>query len=251
MAADGDAGLVNVAVGLRVARLDHLVDVDARGRGVLRELVREPDVDVAVGGFGKLRHLGRFGAAEIPHAVAASEVRALVEVEHGLVEGNGTLGASGRESADELRVLAKIGEDTAGEHALGGEDKVEVGALGQARALFEHGLPARTGCADGQGGFVRNERARGQVCCERARRVIHPPKVGAGLVVNEEGNHENHGVGARNRVGVVGRRAQFFGRHELGEQLTEVRFTRKRFDTLVNELNGGRVDINSDDVVAF
>ena len=71
VAADGDAGLVDVAVRLRVRCLDHLVDVDARGRGVAGELVREADVHVAVGGLGELGQLGGLGGAEVPDAVRA------------------------------------------------------------------------------------------------------------------------------------------------------------------------------------
>jgi len=59
--AHGDAGTVDVAVGLGVARVDDLVHVDAVLRGEARELVGQPDVDVAVGRLGELGHLGRLG----------------------------------------------------------------------------------------------------------------------------------------------------------------------------------------------
>ncbi len=134
-------------VGLRVRRLDHLVDVDpGRGR-VAGELVREADVHVAVGGLGQLGELGRLGAARDPRRRSArGRSGALVEVEH---LPRRTRRPSRRprsdESADELRVLAEVGEHPAGEHALRREDEVEVDALGEARRSPR--AAASTACA--------------------------------------------------------------------------------------------------------
>ena len=54
--------------------------------GEAGELVGQADVDVAVGGLGELGQLGGLGGAQVPHAVAALEVGALVEVQDRLVE---------------------------------------------------------------------------------------------------------------------------------------------------------------------
>lgn len=118
MAADGDAGLVDVAVGLAVAGFDDLLDVDVVPVGEPGELVGQPDVDVPVGGFGQLRQLGGLRRAEVPDAVGAGQVRALFEVEHGLVEGDARRGGRLVDAADELGVAAQVGEDPAGQHPL-------------------------------------------------------------------------------------------------------------------------------------
>ena len=146
MTADRDAGLVDVAVRLRVRRFDHLVDVDAGLLGEHGELVGQSDVDVSVGGLGELGHLGGLGRTEVPDAVASFEVGTLVEVEHLLVEGASLPSAPVvAQAADELGILAQVLEDPAGQHAFGGEDQVEVGRPRPARCPLP--ASASTGCA--------------------------------------------------------------------------------------------------------
>ncbi len=182
---------MDVAVGLRVRGLDHLVHVDAGALGEDRELVGEPDVDVAVRRLGELGHLGGLGRAEVPDAVAAREVRALVELEDGLVEVAGALGAGRGEPADQLGVLAQVGEDPPGEHPLGREDDVEVGALDQPAAGLERRLPAGPGGADRQRRLVDDERAGGQVGRDVLGGRVHPAEVGLPVAVDEE-RHDDH-----------------------------------------------------------
>ena len=74
MPADGDAGLVDVAEWLAVAGFDDLGDVDVVVVGVAGQFVGEPDVDVAVGGFGEFGEFGGFAAAEIPDPVRFGQV---------------------------------------------------------------------------------------------------------------------------------------------------------------------------------
>src|SRR5690606_5584127 len=102
VAADRDARLVDVAVGLRVAGLDDLLDVDAVAVGEPRELVGQADVDVPVGGLGQLGQLGRLGRAQVPDAVRAGQVVAGVEVEDRLVEGDTAGGGRLVDAADQL-----------------------------------------------------------------------------------------------------------------------------------------------------
>src|SRR5690606_23705036 len=115
---DGDAGLVDVAVRLRVGRFNDLVDVNAVLAGEPSELMGESDVDVAVCRFGKLGEFGRLGGTEVPDSVGPGQVGALIEIEYGLVELDGALGTMSGEPSDQLRVLAKIGEHATGEYAL-------------------------------------------------------------------------------------------------------------------------------------
>src|SRR5699024_12028868 len=95
----GDAGPVDVGVGLGVGGGDHLVHVDAVGGGEGAELVRQGDVHVPVGGLGQLGHLRGLGAAQVPHPVRAVQVRPVVEGEHRLIELLGAVRARSRESA--------------------------------------------------------------------------------------------------------------------------------------------------------
>ena len=132
VAADRDAGPVDVGVGLGIAGLNDTRDVDANSVRVACELVGQADIDVPVGGFGELSHLGGLGAAHGPHAVGARQVVALIEGEDGLVEGDAARLAGFAQAPDELRVARQVGEHAPGEDALGREHDVEVAALDQA-----------------------------------------------------------------------------------------------------------------------
>src|SRR5690606_18429642 len=98
---DGDAGTMDVAVGLRIARLDDLVNIDTVGRGEQAELVRETDVHISVGCLGELGHLRRFGGTEIPYPVRPGQVRTLIELQHRFVELASKTVAFVRKSTDE------------------------------------------------------------------------------------------------------------------------------------------------------
>ena len=63
VAADAEAGLVDVAVRLGVRGRDDLEDVHADAVRVARELVGERDVHVPVRGVGELAELGGLGAS--------------------------------------------------------------------------------------------------------------------------------------------------------------------------------------------
>jgi hypothetical protein len=128
---------------------------------------------------------------------------------------------------------------------------VEVAALDETRGLLEHRLPAVAGGADGKRRLVRHQRAGGEVRAERARRGVHPSEVGARLGIDEQRHHEHDRVGAGDGVGVVGRRAQATGGHELGQLLLQVRLARERLDARVDQLDGPGVDVDADDVVAL
>ena len=98
--ADPDARLVDVAVRLRVRRVDDLGHVDPVPRGVARQLVGVGDVHVAVRRLGQLGHLGRLGAGHGPHLGAL--------VEDGAVEVHRTPRALVARAADDLRVAAQV-----------------------------------------------------------------------------------------------------------------------------------------------
>src|SRR5690606_18911643 len=141
VAAYGDAGQVDVTVRLTVAGLDHLEHVDAVPVTESGELVRQSDVDVAIGGLGELGELGGLGRAEVPHAVGSGQDVALVAVQYRAVELDRAVGAAPVEAADQLRVLAQGGGDPPGEDALGAVHVVEVAPGGQRGTLLEHRCP--------------------------------------------------------------------------------------------------------------
>ena len=55
------AGLVDMTVRLAVGCLDDLLDIDAYPPRIRRQLVCERDVDIPIGGIGKLAQLRRLG----------------------------------------------------------------------------------------------------------------------------------------------------------------------------------------------
>ena len=77
--ADGDAGTMDVAKRLGVARLYNRIDVYPRLVGVFRELVRKADVDVTVGCLGELGEFGGLGRAEVPDAIGTGQVVPLMD----------------------------------------------------------------------------------------------------------------------------------------------------------------------------
>ena len=133
VSADRDAGSVDVAERLAVARVDHLEDVDVVLIGVAGELVGEADVDVAVGRLGQLGQLGRLAAAEVPHAVRSGQVVALVELQRRFVERDRQLGAGLVDAADQLRIAAQVGEDPARVDAFRAERDEQIVAEPTAR----------------------------------------------------------------------------------------------------------------------
>ena len=211
VAADRDAGPVNVGVGLGVAGLDDARDVDADRVRVARKLVGQADVDIPVGGLGKLGHLGGLGPTHGPHAVGTRQVVALIEREDGLVEGNAARLAGFAEAPHELGVARQVGENTAGEDALGREHHVEVATLNQRGDLLDEGLVATARSAHWQGGLVGDEGAGREVRGHGAGGGVHDAEVGAALVIDNKGHDHDDRVGVGDRLGVLGRGAQGAG----------------------------------------
>ncbi len=249
--ADGDAGTVDVAEGLAVGRLDDLEDVDAVLLREAGELVGQPDVHVAVGRLGELGHLRGLAAAEVPDAVAARQVGAVVEVEHGLVEGDPALAALGVDAADELGVAAQVGEDPAGVDALGAEDQREVDAGAQARDLLDHRREAGARGADRQRGLVGDEGAGLEAAGDLAGGGVHPAEVRDALDVDEERHDDDDGLALGDGRGGVGGGPQAARRRDVGEQLGELRLARERLLAGVDEVDGRRVHVGADDLVAL
>ena len=249
VAADRDAGPVDVGVGLGVAGLNDARDVDAGRIRVTRELVRQADVDVPVGGLGELGHLGGLGPAHGPHAVGARQVVALVEGEDGLVKANAARLAGLAQSTHELRVARQVGENPSGKDALGRKDDVEVAALEQAGDLLDEGLVASARRAHGQGRLVGDEGAACQVLSHGAGRSVHDRKVGTALIVDDEGHDHDDGVGPGDRVSVLGRGPQGAGGDKRGQVLGEVCLAREGFFSPVDECDHARVHVHANDGV--
>jgi hypothetical protein len=186
----------------------------------------------------------------ISAASADPRSQTLVERQHLLVELDAPAGPLRVQAADELRVLAQVLENAPGEHALGGEDEVEVLALRQAGELLDHRLPAGAGRANGQRGLVADERARGEVRGEAAGRGLHPAEVGLpGRVVDEQRDDDDDRVRAGDGVGVVGGGAQPARRDERAQLLLEVRLAGERLDGGVDRVDHALLHVDAHDVV--
>ena len=217
MAAHRDAGPVDVAEVLAVARLDDGVNVDVLAVGVPGKLIGETDIDVPVGRLGEFCQLAGLGGAKVPDAVRSRQIVPGVEVEHSLVE----LDPLGRrffgEPAHQLRVFAQVCENTSGEHAFRAEHNVEVLPGDQTRKRFQHRGEPGAGGANGQGCFVGDEGARRQPAADARGGRVHPAEVGDAVRVDEQRYHDDHGVAAAYRVGGIQRCGEIAGTHDGGE----------------------------------
>src|SRR5699024_1569247 len=99
---------MNMAKGLRVTRINHLVNVNTSRICVHRELISQSNIHVAIGGFGKLSHLGSFGCPHIPDPVVTGEIRTLIELKDFFVEFHSLACSFIGKAADELRVTAQV-----------------------------------------------------------------------------------------------------------------------------------------------
>jgi hypothetical protein len=207
MTPDSDTGLVHVAEGLAVACLDHVAHLDAHLLCRQRELVGEPDVEVAVRGLRQLRQLRRLGGPQIPDTVGPRQIRTVVEVQDALIEADRSGRALGIEPSDELGIPAEILEDAPRVDALGavGDEEVlperEAGGLLQSRPE-----PAACG-VHRERGLVTDQGARFHGPAHSFGGLIQPAEVGLARGVDDEGHHHDHDGRAPQRDDRIGRRA--------------------------------------------
>ena len=213
------------------------------------ELVGEPDVDVAVGRLGQLGELGGLGRAEVPDAVRAVEVVAVVELEGGLVERDGLRRGRVVDAADELRVAAEVVEDPAAEDPLRAVADEEVVAEGQAGPFGEGDGEPVAGRVHGDGGLVADERARPQAGGDRVRRGIERTEVGPGVGVDDQRHdHDDDLALGDGRGGVDGGSQRAVG-DDLGQPLVEVGLAGEGRDTAVDRGHGVGIDVGADDLM--
>ncbi len=139
MAADADAGLMDVRVRLAVRAVDDLLDVDSDAVGVEGEVVGEGDVDVAVGRVGDLAELGRFGAAHL-HDLG---------VQDGVVEVGRSPSGFRPNAADQLGIGRQVGEHGSGVETLRRECHEEVRVGLEPGGCLESGSEPTARVADG------------------------------------------------------------------------------------------------------
>lgn len=81
---------------------------------------------------------------------------------------------------------------------------------------------------------------------------IHPTEVGLpGLVVDEERDDDDHGIGSRDRFRVVGRRNEAARGDKSRQTVTELGFTGKGLTPFIDDIHEGFVDIDPDHRVAL
>jgi hypothetical protein len=186
VAADAEARLVDVAVGLAVGRRDHFLDVDTYPVGVTGKLVGQGDVHVAVGGVGQLAELGGFGRAHQDD----------FGVEDRAVEGRRPGARFGAQAADQLGIHGQVLERRPAVQPLGREGDEEVLLEAQAADRGQPWPEATAGVADRQGGLEDDRRARMDARCDRLDRRVHVAIVGLLLVVEHDRHDQHDHVGA-------------------------------------------------------
>jgi hypothetical protein len=87
---------------------------------------------------------------------------------------------------------------------------------------------------------------------QRPGRVLHPAELGlTGLLVHEQRHDHDDRVAARDGVRVVRGRPQAAVGHGLGQQLLQVRLTRERLLTGVDQLDELLVDVDADHLMTL
>ena len=86
---------------------------------------------------------------------------------------------------------------------------MEVLLFLQSRNRLDHRLPPVAGCTHGQRGPVGDKSVLSEMGGQRARRIVHPPKIRLPrLVINEKRNDEDNSVSAGNRFFIRRSRTQ-------------------------------------------
>ena len=195
VAADGDTWLVDVAKWLRVRCRNHFGNIDIRTFGEDCKLICEGDIYIAIGRLCKLCHLGSFRCHKVPDAIWLGEIWAIIEVEYCFIEFNAVLGALLIDSADKLWILAKVGEDATSKNTFRREDEGEICACAKARDLLKCGCETVPSSSHWESGLVGDESSRLETLCNSDRCFIHPAKVRDSIVIDEEWNDDDYGIG--------------------------------------------------------
>ena len=251
MTPDCNAGLVDVAERLTVRRSDHLGNVGPERIGVNGKFVGEGDVDVAVGGLGQLREFGRLDAGQRPDAVPTFQVRPVVKVEDRLVELHRRLGRRRIDATDQLRVLAKVGEDPARTHPFGAVAHEEVLACDQPAQLGQPRGETVPGGADWQGRLVTDQRARLQASTHGFRYRVERREVALTVVVDDQRNDDDDDIRFGHHRLRLGARLH----HPVGdngrEPVVEVVLAGKRRRPCIYQVDDRLVDVGADDTTAL
>ncbi len=190
------------------------------GVGITRELVRQPDVHVPVGGLGQLGQLRRLGRAQVPHAVGCGQGRAgrrspapprRTPRRAGRPRRRRRRPAWGsvRRSAKTRPVSTRSGLKTRWKS----RPAVKPGALAPAWG----GQRVARG-ADRERGLVARPACRGAASADDRRVAASiQPKSGTPSRVDEQRHHHHDRVALGHRRRGVGRRRQQPARHDLGE----------------------------------
>jgi hypothetical protein len=241
VSADGHAGPVDVAEGLRVGGGDDPVDVDPGAIGEARELVGEGDVDVAIGGLGQLGQLGRLRGAHRPD----------LGVQETAVQRHAARLAAGAEAAHQLGVGGQVAEHAPAVDALGTEDAEELVLGAQSAALGERGGDARARRAHGHGRLDRHGGAGPQPGADVAEDGVEGPPIGLRVGIDEQRGHGDHELGAGgHRLARVGGRGQPSVGDDLCEHLGKALLAGEWRLGPVDEVHDRPVDVAADNGVA-
>lgn len=112
---------------------------------------------------------------------------------------------------------------------------MEVVPLAQPGAQFQQRLPPGPGGPDRQGRSVADERAGFEAAGNVDRGRFHPAEVGDPLGIDEEGNHDDHGVAVGNRGRGVGGRVQPLVSDRGGQSDVEFGLPGERFLTGIDQ----------------
>jgi hypothetical protein len=158
-----------------------------------RELIRQTNIDIAIGGLSQLGQLRCLCTTQIPHTIGPIQIRTVIKVQNFVVKLDGLVGTGLINPANQLGVATQVSKNTASQDAFRAKCHKEVFARNQTAQLLQFGGEAGASGADRKCRFIDHQGALTKASTNILGRRIHPTKVRNTVVVDKQrDNHDNH-----------------------------------------------------------
>src|SRR5579883_151179 len=241
MAADTDAGGVDMRIGLRVGGLNGGTDIQTVCIGKASELVGKRDIDIAV---CRLDQLDKFSLIGRGHRYDA-------RVQYRLVESDRSRQALLVDAAHHLRIGRQVAENGAGRDALRAVSKVKIAPGYQFGMGFEDARKAPGCCTHRQRRFIDHQRSRPQAAPDGFGGGTDGAEIYPVLPIYDYRYNHDHNVRLPHRLRSIDRGSQPALFYRVGNDRHQFRLLLHVGDARVDRLNHVGIDITANDAPAM